>query len=109
LVDTPTRALKVADKSAAAVNTQARQSLAKTYSMLGLIALHMEKPGVAATHLSKPAAEFEELERVQPNPHPAEVPIPAIHSEAGCHTLRPIRTILFRPTHILGDCEWDVL
>lgn len=34
--------------------------------MLGLIALHMEKPGVAASHLAKSAAEFEELERVQP-------------------------------------------
>ena len=63
-----TRALKVAEESVAsdAVNTQARQSLAKTYSMLGLIALHMEQPGVAATHLGKSAAEFEELERVQP-------------------------------------------
>ena len=58
MVDTPTRALKVADKSAAAVNTQARQSLAKTYSMLGLIALHMEQPGVVATHLANSAADL---------------------------------------------------
>ncbi|HEX7317078.1 MAG TPA: hypothetical protein VF297_24480 [Pyrinomonadaceae bacterium] len=34
--------------------------------MLGHIALHIEKPGEAATHLLKSAAEFEELERVQP-------------------------------------------
>ncbi len=62
------KALKVAEESVAAdaANTQARQNLAKTYSMLGLIALHMDKPGVAATHLAKSAAEFEELERVQP-------------------------------------------
>ncbi len=62
------RALKVAEESVAAdaANTQARQNLAKTYSMLGLIALHMEKPGVAAPHLARSAAEFEELERVQP-------------------------------------------
>ncbi len=62
------KALKVAEESVAAdaANTQARQNLAKTYSMLGLIALHMEKPGVAAPHLAKSAAEFEELERVQP-------------------------------------------
>ncbi|MET0645533.1 MAG: protein kinase [Pyrinomonadaceae bacterium] len=63
-----TRALKVAEESVAAdaANTQARQGLAKTYSMLGLIALHMEKPGVAAPQLAKSAAEFEELERIQP-------------------------------------------
>ena len=34
--------------------------------MPGLVALHMGKPGVAAPHLAKSAAEFEELERVQP-------------------------------------------
>ncbi|HEU4594019.1 MAG TPA: protein kinase [Pyrinomonadaceae bacterium] len=63
-----TKALRVAEESVAAdaANTQARQNLAKTYSMLGLIALHMEKPGVAAPHLARSAAEFEELERVQP-------------------------------------------
>jgi eukaryotic-like serine/threonine-protein kinase len=62
------KALKVAEESVAAdaANTQARQNLAKTYSMLGLIALHMEKPAVAAPHLARSAAEFQELERLQP-------------------------------------------
>ena len=66
-VDILTRALKVAEESvAAAVNKQARQNLAKTYSMLGLIPLHMEEPRVAAPYLTKSAAEFEEAERAQP-------------------------------------------
>lgn len=46
-------------------NTREREADAEM-TMLGLIALHTEQPGVATPHLAKSAAEFEELERVQP-------------------------------------------
>lgn len=62
------KALKVARESIArdAANTQARQHLAKTYSMLGLIPLHINKPDEAVPYLEAAAAEFASLERIDP-------------------------------------------
>jgi tetratricopeptide (TPR) repeat protein len=49
-----------------AANVQARQNLAKTYSMLGLIALHLNTFDEAAMHLEKSFAAFSELEKLDP-------------------------------------------
>jgi tetratricopeptide (TPR) repeat protein len=61
-------ALKVAEESVRidGANLQARQNLAKTYSMLGLIALHLQKFDDAATHLEKSFAAFADLEKLDP-------------------------------------------
>jgi non-specific serine/threonine protein kinase/serine/threonine-protein kinase len=61
-------ALRVAQESVAndAANLQARQNLAKTYSMLGVIALHLQKFDDASLHLEKSFAAFVELEKLDP-------------------------------------------
>jgi eukaryotic-like serine/threonine-protein kinase len=61
-------ALKVAQESVAsdAANIQARQNLAKAYSMLGLIAIHLNKFDDAALQLEKSSASFAELEKLDP-------------------------------------------
>lgn len=51
-------------------NTQARQNLAKTYSRLGVIALHLQRPEEAAGYLEKSSAEFAGLEKIDPNRRP---------------------------------------
>ena len=61
-------ALSVAQNSVAndAANLQARQNLAKTYEMLGVIALHLQKFDEASSHLEKSFAAFAELEKLDP-------------------------------------------
>jgi tetratricopeptide (TPR) repeat protein len=61
-------ALKVAEESVESdgANLQARQNLAKTYSMLGVIALHLQKFDDAGTHLEKSFTAFTELEKLDP-------------------------------------------
>ena len=61
-------ALKVAEESVQgdAANIQARQNLAKTYSMLGVIAVHLNKFDEAGLHLEKSSAAFAELKKLDP-------------------------------------------
>jgi serine/threonine protein kinase len=61
-------ARKVAEDSVTGdtANLQARQNLAKTYSMLGVIALHLQKFDDAALHLEKSFGAFGELEKLDP-------------------------------------------
>lgn len=61
-------ALSVARESVAndAANLQARQNLAKTFSMLGVIALRLQKFDDASSHLEKSFAAFAELEKLDP-------------------------------------------
>jgi non-specific serine/threonine protein kinase/serine/threonine-protein kinase len=47
-------------------NSQARQNLAKTYSLLGLLAVRLKKLDEAVRHLERSAAVFAELERIEP-------------------------------------------
>jgi non-specific serine/threonine protein kinase/serine/threonine-protein kinase len=63
------KALEVAEKSIQSdpANTQARENVAKTYSRLGLVALHMKKPEEAIPYLQKSSAAFAELEKLNPN------------------------------------------
>jgi eukaryotic-like serine/threonine-protein kinase len=49
-----------------AANIQARQNVAKTYSMLGVISLHLKKWDDAEAHLEKTFGAFEELEKLDP-------------------------------------------
>lgn len=49
-----------------AANTQARQNLAKTYSMLGLMEVRLKKLNEAVLHLEKSAAAFADLEKLEP-------------------------------------------
>ncbi len=50
-----------------AADTQARQNLAKTYSMLGLVSLRLKKPDEAVGYLEKSSGAFAELEKLNPN------------------------------------------
>ncbi|MEY2562492.1 MAG: eukaryotic-like serine/threonine-protein kinase [Verrucomicrobiota bacterium] len=61
-------ALQFAEQSVQsdAANIQARQNLAKTYSMLGVISLHLKNWNDAAAHLEKSFAAFAELEKLDP-------------------------------------------
>jgi tetratricopeptide (TPR) repeat protein len=61
-------ALKVAEESVQgdAANIQARQNLAKTYSMLGVIAVHLKKFDEAVVHLEKSSVAFAELKKLDP-------------------------------------------
>ena len=62
------KALRVAEDSvhSDAANTQARQNLAKTYSMLGLIAVRLKKLNDAVLYLERSSATFAELEKIEP-------------------------------------------
>ena len=62
------KALRLAEESVKTDpgNTQARQNLAKTYSMLGMISNNLKKPGAAAAYLEKSLAVFADLERAEP-------------------------------------------
>jgi non-specific serine/threonine protein kinase/serine/threonine-protein kinase len=62
------KALRVAEDSVKIdlANTQARQNLAKTYSMLGLIALRLKKLTEAVSYLESSSATFAELEKIEP-------------------------------------------
>jgi serine/threonine protein kinase len=61
-------ALSVAQESVAndAANLQARQNLAKTYEMLGVIAVRLQKFDDALSHLEKSFAAFAALEKLDP-------------------------------------------
>ena len=61
-------ALSVARESVAndAANLQARQNLGKTYSMLGVIGLHLQKFDEASSNLEQAFAAFAELEKLDP-------------------------------------------
>jgi tetratricopeptide (TPR) repeat protein len=63
------KARAVAEKSitADAANVQARQTLAKTYSRLGVIALRLKKTEEAVAYLEKSSLAFSELEKFDPN------------------------------------------
>jgi tetratricopeptide (TPR) repeat protein len=62
------RARRIAEEAARsdAADTQARQSLAKTYSGLALQALRLKKLDEAVRHLELSAATFAELEKLEP-------------------------------------------
>jgi non-specific serine/threonine protein kinase/serine/threonine-protein kinase len=62
------KALKLAEEAVKSdpVNTQARQNLAKTYSMLGLITNRLKKLDESAAYLEKSLAVFSELEQAEP-------------------------------------------
>jgi non-specific serine/threonine protein kinase/serine/threonine-protein kinase len=62
------KALGVAEDAARSdpANSQARQNLAKTYSLLGLLAVRLKKLDEAVRHLEKSAAIFAELEKLEP-------------------------------------------
>ena len=62
------KARGVAEDSARddAANTQARQDLAKTYSLLGLLAVRLKRLDEAVAYLEKSAAAFAELEQTEP-------------------------------------------
>ncbi|HLL72168.1 MAG TPA: protein kinase [Pyrinomonadaceae bacterium] len=62
------KALRVAEDSVRndAANTQARQNLAKTYSLLGNIAVRLKKLDDAVFYLDRSAATFAELEKIEP-------------------------------------------
>ncbi|HEX8251079.1 MAG TPA: protein kinase [Pyrinomonadaceae bacterium] len=64
-----TKALKVVEESIKtdAADTQARQNLAKTYSMLGVNSNYLKKPDAAVSYLEKSLAAFAELEKSEPN------------------------------------------
>lgn len=62
------KALKVAEEAVRRdnANTQARQNLAKSYSLLGLLAVRVKKVDEAVIHLEKAAERFAELEKLEP-------------------------------------------
>ncbi|HVF55617.1 MAG TPA: serine/threonine-protein kinase [Pyrinomonadaceae bacterium] len=62
------KAQTVAEESVAAdaANTQARQNLAKNYSLLGLLAVRLKRLDEAVGYLEKSAAGFAELEKIEP-------------------------------------------
>lgn len=62
------KAVRVAEDAARndTANTQARQNLAKSYSLLGLLAVRLKKVDEAVVHLEKSAATFAELEKLEP-------------------------------------------
>jgi tetratricopeptide (TPR) repeat protein len=62
------KAVKVAEDAARTdtANTQACQNLAKSYSLMGLLALRLKKLDEAVLHLDKSAATFAELEKLEP-------------------------------------------
>jgi non-specific serine/threonine protein kinase/serine/threonine-protein kinase len=62
------KALKLAEESVQSdpFNTQARQNLAKTYSLLGMISTRLKKLDESAAYLEKSLAVFAELERAEP-------------------------------------------
>lgn len=63
------KALKVVEESIKtdSADTQARQNLAKTYSMLGMNFNHLKKSDAAVSYLEKSLAVFAELEKSEPN------------------------------------------
>ncbi|HEX8367993.1 MAG TPA: serine/threonine-protein kinase [Pyrinomonadaceae bacterium] len=63
------KALKVVEESIKtdSADTQARQNLAKTYSMLGINSNYLKKSDAAVSYLEKSLAAFAELEKSEPN------------------------------------------
>ncbi|MGB8510503.1 MAG: serine/threonine-protein kinase [Pyrinomonadaceae bacterium] len=62
------KAVSVAEDAARSdpANSQARQNLAKSYSLLGLLAVRLKRLDEAVRHLEKSAALFSELEKLEP-------------------------------------------